>query len=123
MRKLAAVLPAPIVVASQSKAVLEGAPGKDMQTPGLYDHQETSAIAQHTDVDFSLWMPKTESHLLRGEQVMFGMVKFPVEDNFCWLRVNKQRGIHPVTLRGLPSDRSFPLWIDFETGEYALAQL
>lgn len=121
LRKLAAKIPAPIVCASQSKQTLENAPGPNMQTPGLYDHQETSAIGQHTDSDFSLWMPKT-SHPY-NEVLTHGKdrpIEFRVLDELVWLRCNKQRGFDPNTLQRLPANKAWPLRVDFNTGEYSL---
>jgi len=121
LRNIAARIPAPVVCASQSKQTLENAAGPNMQTPGLYDHQETSAIAQHTDSDFSLWMPKT-SHPF-NEIVSHGKdkpIEFRVVDELAWISCNKQRGFDPVTLQRLPANKKWPLKIDFKTGEYSL---
>jgi len=121
LRNIAARIPAPVVCASQSKQTLENAAGPNMQTPGLYDHQETSAIAQHTDSDFSLWMPKT-SHPY-NEVITHGKdkpIEFRVVDELAWLSCNKQRGFDPITLQRLPANKKWPLKIDFKTGEYSL---
>lgn len=121
LRKLAAKIPAPIVCASQSKQTLENAPGPNMQTPGLYDHQETSAIGQHTDSDFSLWMPKT-THTF-NEVLTHGKdrpIEFRVVDELTWIRCNKQRGFDPNTLQRLPANKAWPLRVDFNTGEYKM---
>jgi hypothetical protein len=121
LREVAARIPAPIVCASQSKQKLENAPGMNMLTPGLYDHFETSTVPQHTDSDFSLWMPKT-THAY-NEVITHGKdkpIEFRVVDELAWLSCNKQRGFDPVTLQRLPANKKWPLKIDFATGEYSL---
>jgi len=121
LRNIAARVPAPVVCASQSKQTLENAAGINMQTPGLYDHMETASIAQHTDSDFSLWMPKTTHPF--NEVVSHGKdkpIEFRVVDELAWLSCNKQRGFDPVTLQRLPANKKWPLKIDFATGEYSL---
>ncbi len=119
LRTIAAKVPCPVVCASQSKQVLDNAPGPNMQTPGLYDHQETSSVPQHTDSDFSLWMPKT-SHTY-NEVLSHGKdhpIEFRVVDELVWLRCNKQRGFDPNTLQRLPANKAWPLRLNFKTGEY-----
>jgi hypothetical protein len=117
-RKLCAALPAPGVCLAQSKTTLAYTPGKNMQTPGLLDIQESSAVAQHTDRCISLWMPKN-THSMH-EVLEHGNMKFKVIPNLVWMRCVKQRGRDPLTLRGLPSGRHWPLWLNFDTGEYTL---
>lgn len=119
--KLAPAIPAPFVVAVQSKQKLEGTLGPNMRLPGLYDMQETSKIPQHTDSDFSLWMPKRD--LPYGEIAEHGKEKplrYAVWDDLTWLRCNKQRGYDLTTLRRLPGDKYWPLQVNFETGRYTL---
>lgn len=120
LRTLAAKVPCPVVCASQSKQNLENAPGQNMLTPGLFDHQETSAVPQHADSDFSLWMPKT-SHPY-NEVISHGKdhaLEFRVLDNLIWLRCNKQRGFDPSTLKRLPAGKAWPLWIDFDANTFS----
>lgn len=114
-------IPAPAVVAVQSKQKLDNAKGKNMLTPGLYDMQETSAIPQHTDFDFSLWMPK-RTHPY-GEVVEHGtskVVRFAISDELTILQCNKQRGYDLRTLKRLPADKYWFTRIDFNTGKYSL---
>ena len=115
-RRLCASLPAPGVCLAQCKTVLSYAPGKNMQTPGLLDIQESSAVAQHTDRAISLWMPKNTHSM--NEVLEHGNMKFKVIPNLVWMRCTKQRGRDPLTLKGLPSGRHWPLWLNFDTGEY-----
>ena len=120
LRKMAMKIPAPCVMASQSKQNLGYALGDNMQLPGLYDHQETSAIPQHTDTDFSIWMPKTD--LQFGETVTHDSGKaitYTVSDDYAWFRCNKQRGFDPDTLQRLPAGMYWPLRINFETGDFS----
>ena len=114
-------IPAPAVVAVQSKQVLQNTKGVNMQTPGLYDMQETSAIPQHTDFDFSLWMPK-RTHPY-GEIIEHGktkVVRFAVSDKLAIIQCNKQRGYDLKTLKRLPSDKYWFTQIDYNTGKYSL---
>lgn len=117
--KLLPKIPAPAVVAVQSKQKLEGTRGTNMQTPGLYDMQETSAIPQHTDFDFSLWMPR-RTHPY-GEILEHGKtnsVRFAVLDDLAIIQCNKQRGFDLATLKRLPSDRYWFTRVDYSTGRY-----
>jgi len=114
-------IPAPAVVAVQSKQTLQNAKGVNMLTPGLYDMQETSAIPQHTDFDFSLWMPK-RTHPY-GEVIEHGktkIVRFAVSDELAILQCNKQRGYDLQTLKRLPADKYWFTRIDYNTGKYSL---
>jgi hypothetical protein len=114
-------IPAPAVVAVQSKQKLDNAKGMNMLTPGLYDMQEASAIPQHTDFDFSLWMPK-RTHPY-GEVIEHGKTKvlrFAVSDELAILQCNKQRGYDLKTLKRLPSDKYWFTRIDYSTGKYSL---
>ncbi len=124
LRKLAARLPAPFVLASQSKQTLGGGQPDTMQTPYLYDHQETSAIPQHTDTDFSIWMPKTDLEF-GTKQTHKGKhdIMYDVSDDLAWLRCNKQRGFNVETFERLPAGMKWPLRIDYKTGTYDVADL
>ena len=115
-RKLCAALPAPGVCCAQCKAVLQYAPGKNMQIPGLLDIQEASAIAQYTDRALSIWMPKN-THTL-DTVLEHGEITFRVLQNLAWMKITKQRCKDPTTLMGLPTGRSWPLEMLFQTGEY-----
>jgi len=114
-------IPAPAVVAVQSKQKLDNVKGANMLTPGLYDMQETSAIPQHTDSDFSLWMPK-RTHPF-GEVIEHGkekVIRFAVSDELAIIQCNKQRGYDLQTLKRLPSDKYWFTKIDYNTGKYSL---
>jgi len=114
-------IPAPAVVAVQSKQKLDNAKGVNMQTPGLYDMQETSAIPQHTDFDFSIWMPKrTHPYNEVVEHGKGKVVKFAVWDELAIIQCNKQRGYDLQTLKRLPADKYWFTRIDFNTGKYHL---
>ena len=105
MRRMANHFECPVIVGIQSKQNLGGAPGPNMQIPGLYDGEETSAIAQRLDRYLSLWMPKM-THTV-GDQLHHGKkINFTVEENMLWIKVLKQRG-------GLPSGRAWLCEIDF----------
>ncbi|MCP4143187.1 MAG: hypothetical protein GY755_23350 [Chloroflexi bacterium] len=124
LRQLAAQIPAPCVLASQSKQKLDGGQAETMQTPYLYDHQETSAIPQHTDADMGIWLPKTS--LEYGTTITHKGkrdILYPVIDNLAWISINKQRGFNPETLQKLPAGMKYPLNIDFERGTFSLANL
>jgi hypothetical protein len=114
-------IPSPAVVAVQSKQTLTGTKGVNMLTPGLYDMQEASAIPQHTDFDFSLWMPK-KTHPY-GEVIEHGktkVVRFAVSDELAIIQCNKQRGYDISTLKRLPADKYWFTRIDYATGKYHL---
>jgi len=120
LRRLAVKYKTPCVLASQSKQDFP-AP-REMQVPTLYSHQETSAIPQHTDADIGLWMPKND--LPYNELITFKKISYRVTENIAWMRINKQRGFDPETLKLLPAATEYhPLIMDFNTGTYSPANL
>lgn len=109
LRKMTVKLQCPIVVTIQAKQELAGN-NPPYLIPGMYDGEETSAIAQRFDRILSLWMPKNNKPVgsyvsQNGEQL------FQVTEDRCFLKVNKQRG-------GLPSSKVFDLRIDFAKRSY-----
>jgi hypothetical protein len=109
LRQAAAYFGCPVIVAVQAKQELEGAKG-DAMMPGMYDAQETSAIAQRADRVISLWMPKVTHQV--GETIQVGKKWVKVEENVLFIKVNKQRG-------GLPSGATWLCRIDFARNEIA----
>lgn len=109
LRKMTVALKTPIIVGVQAKQKLEGA-NPPYLVPGTYDGEETAAIAQRFDRIISLWLPKT-THPVGAGIARDGEHLFTVEENRCFLKVNKQRG-------GLPSSRMFDLRVDYQKREY-----
>lgn len=109
LRKMTVKLQAPILVPVQAKQKLEGN-NPPYQIPGIYDGEETAAIAQRFDRIVSLWMPKVT--LPVGQAVYRDNEKlFTVSEDMVFLKVNKQRG-------GLPSGRTFELKVDYTKREF-----
>ena len=109
LRRMAKHFSCPVVIGVQAKQRLEWHPGPNMMIPGIYDGEETSAIAQRIDRYIALWMPKMThtvgDHLKHGDNL-----HFDVEENTLWLKVLKQRG-------GLPSGRAWRCEVDFKRNE------
>lgn len=110
LRKAAAWLNCPVIVAVQAKQHLDGAPSKNIQIPGIYDGEESSSIAQRCDRIIQLWMPKM-NHAV-GTLVEFKNLSFNVAENMLWIKVGKQRG-------GFPSGKGWMCRIDFATNTIA----
>lgn len=110
IRDMAVQFNTPVVVAVQAKQVLQGQNGK-AQMPGIYDGEETSAIAQRVDRMIGMWLPKQTLPL--GSSLNYAGVEFTVQENRLFQKVLKQRG-------KLPSGKIFPLLIDYQTGHIAL---
>ncbi|MFW6184143.1 MAG: DnaB-like helicase C-terminal domain-containing protein [Chloroflexota bacterium] len=108
LRRMANHFACPVVMGVQAKQKLEWHPGPNMMIPGIYDGEETSAIAQRIDRYLSLWMPKM-THTV-GDFLKHGSVNFTVEENMIWVKVLKQRG-------GLPSGRAWKCFVDFHKNE------
>lgn len=102
LRQAAAYFNAPVVVAVQAKQSIE-AP-QAMHIPGIYDGEESSAIAQRCDRIIQLWMPKM--NWVPGSQVDYKGLRYRVDDNLLWVKVGKQRG-------RLPSGKSWMCRINF----------
>jgi hypothetical protein len=84
--------------------------------PGMYDGEETAAIAQRLDRYLSVWMPFKSYPL--GTSVMMGAGANDaviVSENQMYVKVLKQRG-------GLPSGRVFRFDIDFSTGDFIVKE-
>lgn len=106
LRNAAAYFDCPVVVGVQAKQHLDGAPDGNFQLPGMYDGEESSAIAQRADRIITLWLPKM-NHSVGSRVLMDGKeAGFTVRENLMWLKVAKQRG-------GLPAGKSWPCDIDF----------
>jgi hypothetical protein len=99
----AAYFKCPTLVAVQAKQELEKRRG-DSKMPGMYDAQETSAIAQRTQRMISLWMPKVTEGV--GSQITIDNQTLTVTENMLFVKVAKQRG-------GLPSGQTWLCQIDF----------
>lgn len=106
LRQAAAFFKCPVIVGVQAKQELEKR--GDAMMPGMYDAQETSAIAQRTDRLISLWMPKVTHGV--GAQIQIGVKQYRVEENMLFVKVNKQRG-------GLPAGQSWLCRVDFQRNE------
>lgn len=113
LRRMANHFNCPVVMGVQAKQRLDWHPGPNMMIPGIYDGEETSAIAQRIDRYLSLWMPKM-THTV-GDTLQHGGIRFVVEEPMIWIKVLKQRG-------GLPSGRSWKCQIDFRRNEIGLWQ-
>lgn len=107
IRQMTRFTDCPIVVGVQAKQVLSGHTGPNMLTPGTYDGEETSSIAQRFDRMVSLWMPKT-THTVGDVLNHKDKIKFEVTEELIWIKVNKQRG-------GLPAGSSWQCKIDYTT--------
>lgn len=106
LRQAAAYFKCPHIVAAQAKQDIERR--GDIAMPGMYDAQETSAIAQRADRLISLWMPKVTHGV--GAQIQIGVKRVQVEENMLFLKINKQRG-------GLPAGQSWLARIDFKRND------
>jgi replicative DNA helicase len=106
LRRMASYFKCPVVVGVQAKQNLNGHAGLNMQIPGTYDGEETSAIAQRFDRVISMWMPKT-THTI-GEVLTHRSITFDVDEDLIWIKVCKQRG-------GLPSGKAWICRIDYRT--------
>lgn len=109
LRQAAAYFRCPVLVGVQAKQELEKR--GDIMMPGMYDAQETSAIAQRTDRLISLWMPKVTHGV--GAMIQVGMKQIKIEENMLFVKANKQRG-------GLPAGQSWLTRIDFQKNDITL---
>ena len=110
LREASAYFDCPVIVGVQAKQTLAGAPGPNMQIPGIYDGEESSAIAQRCDRIIQLWMPKMTHSV--GSTIRHKDMSMEVDENLLFVKVGKQRG-------GLPSGRVWPCRIDFDSGGIA----
>ena len=110
LRMAAAYFKCPVIVAVQAKQHLDGAPSDKFQLPGIYDGEESSAIAQRADRIITMWMPK-QNHTV-GSIVQHKEQTFTVTENLLFVKIAKQRG-------GLPSGKTWPCRIDFKNNSIA----
>jgi len=110
LRQAAAYFNCPVIVAVQAKQHLDGAYGKDIQIPGIYDGEESSSIGQRSDRIIQLWMPKMNHSV--GAFVEYKSMSFTVRENLLLIKVGKQRG-------GFPSGRAWMCYIDFDKNQIA----
>jgi replicative DNA helicase len=104
-RKMAAFFAAPVVVLVQAKQEL-GSQTKESKwmMPGVYDGEESSAIAQRADRIITLWMPARTAQL--NTSITNGSHSFIVKENMLLVKVAKQRG-------GLAAGKTWICEIDF----------
>lgn len=100
----------PVIVAVQAKQHLDGAPSEKFYMPGVYDGEESAAIAQRSDRILCLWMPK-QTHPV-GTQIDYGGISFKVDENLIFIKVSKQRG-------RLPSGRTYRCRINYQANTIA----
>lgn len=110
LRQLAGFFGCPVIVAVQAKQELEQKTPGGPRMPGMYDAQDSSAIAQRADRIISLWMPKVTHNV--GDAIEIKKSRLIVAENMIFVKVNKQRG-------GLPSGQSWLCRIDFTKNEIA----
>lgn len=110
LRQLAGYFGCPVIVAVQAKQQLSSEPVNGARMPGMYDAQDSSAIAQRADRIISLWMPKVTYNV--GTTIDVAGGRLTVEENMIFVKVNKQRG-------GLPAGQSWLCRIDFSKNEIA----
>lgn len=103
LRQAAAFFNCPVVVAVQAKQTLTA--HQSMYIPGIYDGEESSAIAQRCDRVIQLWMPKMTHPV--GTSIEYKDLRYTVTDNLLWVKVGKQRG-------RLPSGKAWPCRVDFQ---------
>jgi hypothetical protein len=106
LRKMSFKYGAPVVVATQSKAILNQMPSPAIHLPGTNDVGDAKEVADHADRLISLWMP-CKSYPV-GEHIMLNQTTgFTVTEDLLLIRVNKQRN-------RLRSGRIFLCKIDFQ---------
>jgi hypothetical protein len=114
LRQAATYFDCPVMVGVQAKQHLDGAPSESFQLPGIYDGEESSAIAQRVDRVITLWMPK-QTHPV-GTTIKHGEFEFKVTENLIFIKAAKQRG-------GLPSGKIWMCAIDFKKNNIAPVKL
>lgn len=108
LRKAASTYLCPVVVGVQAKQQLNRPGRGNMDVPGMYDGEESSAIAQRCDRIITLYMPA--KNVTVGDYVHFGGEEIEVEENMLFVKIAKQRG-------GLPSGQTWLCRIDFSRNE------
>jgi hypothetical protein len=114
LRDAARELSCPVWVAIQAKQHLDHQISREFKMPGLYDGEETAAIAQRFDRVITAWLPKMDYPI--GSPFKLGSREFETEENLLFLRVAKQRG-------GYPSGRIWACRIDYDTNTIEPEQL
>jgi len=109
LRQAASHFKCPVVVGVQAKQSLAAVRG-DLDIPGMYDGEESSAIAQRCDRIITLYMPAKNKPV--GSWIDFGTKSVEVSDNMLFVKIAKQRG-------GLPSGQTWLCRIDFARNEIA----
>jgi len=110
LRLAAAYFKCPVVVGVQAKQELNRQGKGNMDIPGMYDGEESSAIAQRCDRIITLYMPAKNVPV--GDFVSFAGQDIQVEENMLFVKIAKQRG-------GLPSGQTWLCRIDFARNEIA----
>jgi replicative DNA helicase len=117
LRQAAAYFDCPVIVGVQAKQHLDGAPdAKNFQLPGIYDGEESSAIAQRADRIITMWMPKQTHAVGTTIKLPDKDMEFKVRENLLFVKVAKQRG-------GLPAGKTWPCAIDFNKNHIAPTDL
>lgn len=109
LRRAAKMFECPVFVNVQAKQHLDGA-NPPIMMPGIYDGEESSAIAQRSDRILCMWMPKQTAGT--NTEVKHKGGSFIVEENMVWIKVAKQKG-------GLPSGKTWPCRINFKSNYYS----
>lgn len=107
LRRSAQFFNCPVFVYVQAKQVLNNS-STHWHMPGMYDGEESSAIAQRVDRIVTLWMPK-QTHGINAD-MMIGDEKYLALENLLWIKVAKQRG-------RLPAGKAWPCFIDYSKNE------
>ncbi len=102
LRQIGSLYACPVIVAVQAKQSIDSA--GTIHQPGIYDGEESSAIAQRADRIFTLWMPSRTNAL--NSLIDIGGKNITVTENMLFLKVGKQRG-------GLPAGKTFMCEINF----------
>jgi len=110
LRQAAAYYQCPVVVGVQAKQQLNRQSRGNMDIPGMYDGEESSAIAQRCDRIITLYMPAKNYSC--GEYITFAGEDIEITENMLFIKVAKQRG-------GLPSGQTWLCRVDFAKNEIA----
>lgn len=117
LRQAAAYFDCPVIVGVQAKQHLDGATDpKNFPLPGIYDGEESSAIAQRADRIITMWMPKQTHAVGTTIRLPDNGLEFIVRENLLFVKVAKQRG-------GLPAGKTWPCTIDFNKNQIAPTML
>ena len=103
IKRMAQKFKCPLVCGVQARQILTGTLGPTMLIPGLYDGEETSAIAQRFTRSIGLWLVKND--FAPGDILNHKGQSFPVTEDLLMIRVLKQQG-------NLPSGRWWACRVD-----------